>query len=195
MLKATVMWVSLGQHSTITMVIRSQRDFMNDLWLCCPVSSQWSSCRTMLGFQRIPMFWSRTSVPTSRGSHSWVIQTYYHPHQYHYWDQNHFAKSQLQNYNVYPFRLAQPRSCRGPCSCWVLTRTAASSHRLCELFRLCWSCLSVFLWNYFTKYWMLFFCTSQQKQQQGNQLAKDTDKLMKVFTSLPIGPDQVQSLL
>ncbi|XP_015236133.1 syntaxin-7 [Cyprinodon tularosa] len=35
----------------------------------------------------------------------------------------------------------------------------------------------------------------QQKQQQGNQLAKDTDKLMKVFTSLPIGPDQRQRKL
>uniref|UniRef100_A0A3B5R7C2 Syntaxin-7 n=1 Tax=Xiphophorus maculatus TaxID=8083 RepID=A0A3B5R7C2_XIPMA len=37
--------------------------------------------------------------------------------------------------------------------------------------------------------------TLQQKQQQGNQLAKDTDKLMKVFTSLPIGPDQRQRKL
>ncbi|MEQ2299275.1 Syntaxin-7, partial [Ameca splendens] len=37
--------------------------------------------------------------------------------------------------------------------------------------------------------------TLQQKQQQGNQLAKDTDKLMKVFTSLTIGPDQRQRKL
>ncbi|XP_012734514.1 syntaxin-7 [Fundulus heteroclitus] len=37
--------------------------------------------------------------------------------------------------------------------------------------------------------------TLQQKQQQGNLLAKDTDKLMKVFTSLPIGPDQRQRKL
>uniref|UniRef100_A0A3Q0QVI0 Syntaxin-7 n=1 Tax=Amphilophus citrinellus TaxID=61819 RepID=A0A3Q0QVI0_AMPCI len=34
--------------------------------------------------------------------------------------------------------------------------------------------------------------TSQQKQQQGSQLAKDTDQLMKAFTALPVGPDQRQ---
>lgn len=33
--------------------------------------------------------------------------------------------------------------------------------------------------------------TRQQKQQQGNQLAKETDRLMKTYTSLPVGPDQV----
>lgn len=32
----------------------------------------------------------------------------------------------------------------------------------------------------------------QQKQQQGNQLAKETDRLMKTFSALPIGPDQRQ---
>uniref|UniRef100_A0A1A7X3R1 Syntaxin-7 n=1 Tax=Iconisemion striatum TaxID=60296 RepID=A0A1A7X3R1_9TELE len=32
--------------------------------------------------------------------------------------------------------------------------------------------------------------TLQQKQQQGNNLAKETDKLMKAFSALPIGPDQ-----
>uniref|UniRef100_A0A3Q2TQ61 Syntaxin-7 n=1 Tax=Fundulus heteroclitus TaxID=8078 RepID=A0A3Q2TQ61_FUNHE len=41
----------------------------------------------------------------------------------------------------------------------------------------------------------VFLRISQQKQQQGNLLAKDTDKLMKVFTSLPIGPDQRQRKL
>ncbi|XP_039982057.1 syntaxin-7 [Xiphias gladius] len=34
--------------------------------------------------------------------------------------------------------------------------------------------------------------TLQQKQQQGNQLAKETDRLVKAFTSLPVGPDQRQ---
>lgn len=34
--------------------------------------------------------------------------------------------------------------------------------------------------------------TLQQKQQQGNQLAKDTDRLMKAFSALPVGPDQRQ---
>ncbi|KAM8831899.1 syntaxin-7 isoform 1-T3 [Spinachia spinachia] len=34
--------------------------------------------------------------------------------------------------------------------------------------------------------------TLQQKQQQGNQLAKETDKLMKAFSGLPVGPDQRQ---
>uniref|UniRef100_A0A3Q3XBS7 Syntaxin-7 n=1 Tax=Mola mola TaxID=94237 RepID=A0A3Q3XBS7_MOLML len=33
--------------------------------------------------------------------------------------------------------------------------------------------------------------TLQQKQQQGNQLAKETDRLMKAFSGLPVGPDQV----
>lgn len=33
--------------------------------------------------------------------------------------------------------------------------------------------------------------TRQQKQQHGNQLAKETDRLMKAFSALPIGPDQV----
>ncbi|XP_017264511.1 syntaxin-7 [Kryptolebias marmoratus] len=37
--------------------------------------------------------------------------------------------------------------------------------------------------------------TLQQKQQQGNQLAKETDRLMKSFTALPIGPDQRQRKL
>ncbi|XP_054604342.2 syntaxin-7 isoform X1 [Nothobranchius furzeri] len=37
--------------------------------------------------------------------------------------------------------------------------------------------------------------TLQQKQQQGNNLAKETDKLMKAFTALPIGPDQRQRKL
>ncbi|XP_049445262.1 syntaxin-7 isoform X1 [Epinephelus fuscoguttatus] len=37
--------------------------------------------------------------------------------------------------------------------------------------------------------------TLQQKQQQGNQLAKDTDKLMKAFSALPVGPDQRQRKL
>uniref|UniRef100_A0A4W6ERI5 Syntaxin-7 n=1 Tax=Lates calcarifer TaxID=8187 RepID=A0A4W6ERI5_LATCA len=32
----------------------------------------------------------------------------------------------------------------------------------------------------------------QQKQQQGNQLAKDTDRLIKAFAALPVGPDQRQ---
>ncbi|KAK7909754.1 hypothetical protein WMY93_014438 [Mugilogobius chulae] len=35
----------------------------------------------------------------------------------------------------------------------------------------------------------------QQKQQQGNQLAKDTDKQIKAFASLPPGPDQRQRKL
>ncbi|XP_028461054.1 syntaxin-7 [Perca flavescens] len=34
--------------------------------------------------------------------------------------------------------------------------------------------------------------TLQQKQQQGNQLAKETDRLIKAFTALPVGPDQRQ---
>ncbi|KAM8725540.1 syntaxin-7-like [Acanthopagrus schlegelii] len=34
--------------------------------------------------------------------------------------------------------------------------------------------------------------TLQQKQQHGNQLAKETDRLMKAFSALPIGPDQRQ---
>ncbi|XP_068609800.1 syntaxin-7 [Brachionichthys hirsutus] len=34
--------------------------------------------------------------------------------------------------------------------------------------------------------------TLQQNQQQGNQLAKETDRLMKSFTALPVGPDQRQ---
>lgn len=32
----------------------------------------------------------------------------------------------------------------------------------------------------------------QQKTQQGNQLAKETDRLMKAFTALPVSPDQVR---
>ncbi|XP_075904448.1 syntaxin-7 isoform X2 [Nelusetta ayraudi] len=32
----------------------------------------------------------------------------------------------------------------------------------------------------------------QQKTQQGNQLAKETDRLMKAFTALPVSPDQRQ---
>ncbi|GAA6235159.1 syntaxin-7 [Lates japonicus] len=32
----------------------------------------------------------------------------------------------------------------------------------------------------------------QQKQQQGNQLAKETDRLIKAFAALPVGPDQRQ---
>ncbi|KAJ0061055.1 hypothetical protein NL108_005851 [Boleophthalmus pectinirostris] len=35
----------------------------------------------------------------------------------------------------------------------------------------------------------------QQKQQQGNQLAKDTDKQIKAFAALPVGPDQRQRKL
>nr|XP_046229453.1 syntaxin-7 [Scatophagus argus]XP_046229454.1 syntaxin-7 [Scatophagus argus] len=35
----------------------------------------------------------------------------------------------------------------------------------------------------------------QQKQQQGNQLAKETDRLMKTFSALPVGPDQRQRKL
>lgn len=31
----------------------------------------------------------------------------------------------------------------------------------------------------------------QQKTQQGNQLAKETDRLMKAFCALPVSPDQV----
>ncbi|KAG7509208.1 Syntaxin-7 [Solea senegalensis] len=34
--------------------------------------------------------------------------------------------------------------------------------------------------------------TLQQKQQQGNQLAKETDRLIKTFSALPVGPDQRQ---
>nr|XP_040017460.1 syntaxin-7 [Gasterosteus aculeatus aculeatus] len=34
--------------------------------------------------------------------------------------------------------------------------------------------------------------TLQQKQQQGNQLAKETDRLIKAFSGLPVGPDQRQ---
>ncbi|XP_060908338.1 syntaxin-7 [Labrus mixtus] len=34
--------------------------------------------------------------------------------------------------------------------------------------------------------------TLQQTQQQGNQLAKETDRLMKTFSALPVGPDQRQ---
>ncbi|KAM9338811.1 syntaxin-7 [Symphorus nematophorus] len=34
--------------------------------------------------------------------------------------------------------------------------------------------------------------TLQQKQQQGNHLAKETDRLMKAFSALPVGPDQRQ---
>ncbi|XP_068199249.1 syntaxin-7 [Antennarius striatus] len=34
--------------------------------------------------------------------------------------------------------------------------------------------------------------TLQQNQKQGNQLAKETDRLMKLFTALPVGPDQRQ---
>ncbi|XP_071759697.1 syntaxin-7 isoform X2 [Centroberyx gerrardi] len=37
--------------------------------------------------------------------------------------------------------------------------------------------------------------TLQQKQQQSNQLAKETDRLIKVFSSLPVGPDQRQRKL
>ncbi|XP_056150688.1 syntaxin-7 [Lampris incognitus] len=37
--------------------------------------------------------------------------------------------------------------------------------------------------------------TLQQKQQQGNQLAKETDRLIKAFSSLPVGPDQRQRKL
>ncbi|KAJ4928914.1 hypothetical protein JOQ06_004536 [Pogonophryne albipinna] len=37
--------------------------------------------------------------------------------------------------------------------------------------------------------------TLQQKQQQGNQLAKDTDRLIKAFSALPVGPDQRQRKL
>lgn len=37
--------------------------------------------------------------------------------------------------------------------------------------------------------------TLQQKQQQGNQLAKETDKQIKTFTALPVGPDQRQRKL
>ncbi|XP_077442810.1 syntaxin-7 [Stigmatopora argus] len=34
--------------------------------------------------------------------------------------------------------------------------------------------------------------TLQQKQQQGNQLAKETDRLIKAFSALPVGTDQRQ---
>ncbi|XP_034556018.1 syntaxin-7 [Notolabrus celidotus] len=34
--------------------------------------------------------------------------------------------------------------------------------------------------------------TLQQKQQQGNQLAKETDRLIKAFSALPVGADQRQ---
>ncbi|XP_028997075.1 syntaxin-7-like isoform X2 [Betta splendens] len=37
--------------------------------------------------------------------------------------------------------------------------------------------------------------TLQQKQQQGNLLAKETDRLIKAFTALPVGPDQRQRKL
>ncbi|XP_041832413.1 syntaxin-7 isoform X2 [Melanotaenia boesemani] len=37
--------------------------------------------------------------------------------------------------------------------------------------------------------------TLQQKQQEGNHLAKVTDKLMKAFSALPCGPDQRQRKL
>ncbi|KAM6915310.1 syntaxin-7 [Xenentodon cancila] len=37
--------------------------------------------------------------------------------------------------------------------------------------------------------------TLQQKIQQGNQLAKETDRLIKAFSALPIGPDQRQRKL
>ncbi|KAK5880052.1 hypothetical protein CesoFtcFv8_023119 [Champsocephalus esox] len=37
--------------------------------------------------------------------------------------------------------------------------------------------------------------TLEQKQQQGNQLAKDTDRLIKAFGALPVGPDQRQRKL
>ncbi|KAL6095635.1 stx7 [Pungitius sinensis] len=37
--------------------------------------------------------------------------------------------------------------------------------------------------------------TLQQKQQQGNQLAKETDRLIKAFSGLPVGPDQRQRKL
>lgn len=35
----------------------------------------------------------------------------------------------------------------------------------------------------------------QQNQQQGNQLAKETDRLIKVFSALPVGADQVLAFL
>ncbi|XP_036066481.1 syntaxin-7 isoform X2 [Oryzias melastigma] len=35
----------------------------------------------------------------------------------------------------------------------------------------------------------------QQKQQQGNQLAKETDQQIKAFSALPVGPDQRQRKL
>lgn len=35
----------------------------------------------------------------------------------------------------------------------------------------------------------------QQNQQQGNQLAKETDRLIKVFSALPVGADQVLGCL
>lgn len=34
--------------------------------------------------------------------------------------------------------------------------------------------------------------TLQQKQQQGNQIAKETDRQIKAFSALPVGPDQRQ---
>ncbi|KAM3860977.1 syntaxin-7 [Diretmus argenteus] len=37
--------------------------------------------------------------------------------------------------------------------------------------------------------------TLQQKQQEGNQLAKETDQLIKAFSSLPVGTDQRQRKL
>ncbi|XP_076021531.1 syntaxin-7 [Genypterus blacodes] len=37
--------------------------------------------------------------------------------------------------------------------------------------------------------------TLQQKQQEGNQLAKETDRLIKTFGALPAGPDQRQRKL
>ncbi|XP_047430265.1 syntaxin-7-like [Mugil cephalus] len=35
----------------------------------------------------------------------------------------------------------------------------------------------------------------QQKRQEGSQLAKDTDRLVKAFSALPVGPDQRQRKL
>ena len=37
----------------------------------------------------------------------------------------------------------------------------------------------------------LSLVTRQQKQQQGNQLAKEADRLIKAFSALPVGADQV----
>lgn len=50
------------------------------------------------------------------------------------------------------------------------------------------------VWVLFSTLTNSFFnVISQQKQQQGNHLAKETDRLMKAFTALPVGPDQVMS--